>query len=816
MFAHAKIFAEHHPAYKNLIDWAVIQNLPAHHIMTDRVHVHPLERSESREVVATNNPIRVAVPNLLAREFLKDAPFPVANGSYLVPVRELNRTRPYLSLAFPSLYPFGLGEYVVPRQKTVPFKDYVVHFLRHEDRSFAKHISWLPITYCMLLNAQINSKSHWLGTKGLPDKLTDEQLEVALTNEDSTLMREVYDHGATMRSTRPWWNAKRKELYAMIRALGQPNLFLTLTANVLEWTSLLEMLPGYSPRFSSDQLQELADQNPDIVVEYFVRRRDLFFKHVVTDRFDVEDIWGRFEFQGNGNIHWHGVLWCRGAPVPTTKTLADTGRLTDFWEQHVVANLPIVPESTQNVHEQVKDLRNLVRSYQQHDCANSPKCTREQCQYRYPRINQGSATIVNNGSFEEFLAKRNHPLTVAYNALLLIVWRGNLDIQVLTGYWWVFIYITKYLPYDSDIFTRELQRCATACSNTMNPMVAKVQTILENLIGQREYSMQEICHNLLDLPLVTSSREVVQVDTRPNLVDHARSSIVVKYVNRNQQTLATETLIDFILKRDLRHSDRTLRRSRVPRYVPLPTTDEARARWQVTLFHAFQNNPLDYLRLNRFPDWKTAHEDCISAGHQHETPSYILDIPDPVNLTDAEPDTLNDWRSFVRSVREKYSTPRFGTRDMDTNADYSSMINSVEGINKFWSLAEPTPVDLNLPSLQEDASKILNTEQYGLYKDAMDVMADILDGKDVRPFLTQVDGGPGTGKSFVCEMVVDHVECMAELKGKPHPAVKIIAPTGVAAKHVNGETIHAALRINPAGFLALEQGSVKRLFDDNW
>ena len=99
-------------------------------------------------------------------------------------------------------------------------------------------------------------------------------------------------------------------------AVGHLHIFLTLTANPLEWTALHSPLPGYEDSIDQDHLKTLISEDPDIVVEFFVERRELFFKHVVNPKFDVVDSWGRFEFQKDGGIHWHGVLWCRNAPDP--------------------------------------------------------------------------------------------------------------------------------------------------------------------------------------------------------------------------------------------------------------------------------------------------------------------------------------------------------------------------------------------------------------------------------------------------------------------------------------------------------------------
>ena len=54
-----------------------------------------------------------------------------------------------------------------------------------------------------------------------------------------------------------------------------------------------------------------------------------------------------------------------------------------------------------------------------------------------------------------------------------------------------------------------------------NPMVSFVSKMMNKLIGERDYSAQEICHILLGLPLQEDSRVVQSVDCRPR-ERHAR------------------------------------------------------------------------------------------------------------------------------------------------------------------------------------------------------------------------------------------------------------------------------------------------------
>ncbi|KAG9682167.1 hypothetical protein KCU95_g14478, partial [Aureobasidium melanogenum] len=510
-------------------------------------------------------------------------------------------------------------------------------------------------------------------------------------------------------------------------AVGHLHIFLTLTANPLEWTALHSLLPGYEDSIDQDHLKTLISEDPDIVVEFFVERRELFFKHVVNPKFDVVDSWGRFEFQKDGGIHWHGVLWCRIAPDPRSVSSGiGRVRLAGFWNTHIVANLP-VSDSAQP-HPQVAKLNDL---------------------YGYPMELRGQAQVIQMRDGYRVHPARNNDRVVAYNRALLLTWFANIDIQVLTGLWWIIWYICKWLLEHEDILV-ELPIIIKAFEPNTNPLVIKIRSILEQLVGSKPFTRQEICHLLLDLPLATSTIEVIRVDTRADLNTHSRSSVLVKYLGRDNETL--------------RHMDRTIAKARVPRYVPLPTGPDA-VMWKVMLQHVFFNNPRDYLEGNGYPNWQDAQRACIQHGHTR--PDYLPEITERVPV---DPQSHNDWRNLARQLRQSEDTVKLGRRPIDA-IDYSAMVGDIVGLdNTFWTrrVTNPRSNTAAASSLRADADRLLDPDQSQLYHDILDSMEKVFAGQDFQ-FLSQVDGGAGSGKTFVCQLIIDHVNQLAQTKNQPTP-----------------------------------------------
>ncbi|SCV61241.1 unnamed protein product [Fusarium fujikuroi] len=61
------------------------------------------------------------------------------------PLNEFNRSQALLSLAFPTLYPTGQGDFIEPRQRSVTYSDYIERLMKFHDGRFARHPRFLLI-----------------------------------------------------------------------------------------------------------------------------------------------------------------------------------------------------------------------------------------------------------------------------------------------------------------------------------------------------------------------------------------------------------------------------------------------------------------------------------------------------------------------------------------------------------------------------------------------------------------------------------------------------------------------------------------------
>lgn len=140
----------------------------------------------------------------------------------------------------------------------------------------------------------------------------------------------------TLRHSPAFWEAKMKDGMAMIRQLGQPTFFLTLSAAESHWTPLLLILykvahPEDSEAKAKEEVAKLGPEgkaemirnDPVTVATYFAHRTGKTMAFLKTDSsplapFKVVDSIVRVEFQHRGSPHIHCLLWTRNSDASAT------------------------------------------------------------------------------------------------------------------------------------------------------------------------------------------------------------------------------------------------------------------------------------------------------------------------------------------------------------------------------------------------------------------------------------------------------------------------------------------------------------------
>ncbi|XP_077528142.1 uncharacterized protein LOC144139752 [Haemaphysalis longicornis] len=131
-------------------------------------------------------------------------------------------------------------------------------------------------------------------------------------------------------NTVQYWQERRKDLFAMIRQLGKPHAFLTMSASEVHWERLLKTLerlrvgPGGVPRAVAEMMSwervELVNDDPVTCAIYTNRIFEVIMNVLGDPRcspfrpYVVKDYFKRVEFQQRGSAHVHVILWLEDAP----------------------------------------------------------------------------------------------------------------------------------------------------------------------------------------------------------------------------------------------------------------------------------------------------------------------------------------------------------------------------------------------------------------------------------------------------------------------------------------------------------------------
>ena len=374
----------------------------------------------------------------------------------------------------------------------------------------------------------------------------------------------------------------------MVDTLGLPTIFFTHSAADLQWPELASLICPDDPDSRSSRTKAVIE-NPAMANWFFYYRVQEFIKAYYIGVLGVTDYWMRFEWQHRGSPHVHGLARLPGAPdveqlLSSPDTVPDTVKedITKYADQLLTTiNPAVLPDGSNideaptpktdphvcnqaygDVQDHNKDLADLVGTCQRHTRCSAAYCLRtrngrQQCRFGYSKPLQPESAIV----IEEeptLLTARNDGMINSYNPVQLSAWRANVDIQYIVSRRRVIEYCTKYIT-KSEPQSQSLKEIYTTINCTQSPKgntsLKVLQKLLINTAGARDYSAQETCHLLLQLPMFKASRDfiILSLDGSHAVAEHLEEeqratapSIIDQYMRRPTTTQFNDlTLLEF-------------------------------------------------------------------------------------------------------------------------------------------------------------------------------------------------------------------------------------------------------------------------------
>ena len=144
--------------------------------------------------------------------------------------------------------------------------------------------------------------------------------------------------------------------------------------------------------------RHLLRQNPHSAAFHFHRRYS-YFRDIVMKKFNVTDYWDRYEWQGRGSPHNHGLYWTANGPVPDMANEAARAIFARRWGFHITAINPepsrAMPQGERNPLS-VDPLGEEMSFLRLSQIVN--RCQRHKCNTRLLRISKRPMSLIRRGS----------------------------------------------------------------------------------------------------------------------------------------------------------------------------------------------------------------------------------------------------------------------------------------------------------------------------------------------------------------------------------------------------------------------------------
>lgn len=739
--------------------------------------------------------------------------------------------------AFPVLFPYGRGDFNEPRLHKLTPHEYFKFLIQYHDGRFACDLRFPYYAYNTLARWDALSQGNvFVRHRSLANSNVSE-LQRLINDPRSNLAESIMFYSGGLRGTRVYWRQRCSELTQMIKQVGMPHIFFTLSAADYHWPDLFRLLTDLDPQHVGEaQRRQLMHDNPAIVAWFFQKRCDIFMKKFLTRMFPVKDYWFRFEWQHRGSPHIHGLLWMQGGPEYTdidSLSTAQRQELVDYFDQLVSASIEgdigPVPYADNpcrkrytDLDDSSTDLNRLLAAFQMHTrcgshCLRLDRATRRmKCRFGFPFPLQNESELRIDAGCWKFFPKRNNSLLQRFNRFVSQAWRGNTDFTAIVSKEAVIHYIAKYASKGevASVAYSDMLRDIVNESADGVPAATAVRRLLISSIAERNYSCQEVMHLLHGWAMYQCSRCFVSL-----MLDNEwrRVGSATNWLDRYRLRPARfmeYTLFDFTKKYKFSAGRfNRVQKEQVVRVFPIiklseDGSNEDYYRQQCMLhipwllnFEAIKDDAMTWEELY--------FERAIVEEFDLGDPERV-ELPNPDEIQFEEPEReLFLIRRDPGMVAANYAPDRrerdlIGERAVDFGYDWMDLTRanvSLEQVNTFLRHVRQTA------PMRQDRGSVISLEQMSpAQRSVIDLVYEQVDNLNHPIRRVIVQGKAGTGKSAI-------IKAMCRFLDDRLPnSYQVLAPTGAAAVNVDGKTVHNYLRLPVEGPLRPLDGDNLRQF----
>ncbi|XP_066914869.1 uncharacterized protein [Clytia hemisphaerica] len=477
-----------------------------------------------------------------------------------------------------------------------------------------------------------------------------------------------------------------------------------------------------------------------------------------------------------------------------------------------------------------QDYIDLANSVQRHTKCSSAYCLRtkndkQECRFKFPfecceKTHLTFEKVKLKGGGEKYVPnivlKRNDPRMNRHQQLQLQSWRANCDIQIILDHNACLNYIAKYASKAEKISDVAKEAFTSVIGNLSGKETSGniFRKLIIKSVGERDFSAQEVMHQIMSLKLHCSSFDVVSCSlegSRQMKIDNdgveTKTSFLDDYASRyvyEDNEIRQSNLIDFVSNWKISAKDKKIQKRKkavvvrtFPNYSPNPKSDS------YPLFCKFQ--------LIKYKPWNDS-VDSLWEGLQATNETYCQKWKEFINSSLGRELVPNWKRHYINANNFEYqvedeeneeeeSENIFLREDWMDIADLNSMPNNVSTENQqYWtdSYDSYTQDQINaMPFWIEEKKKTFendNPTDYSQYQvenlnaeqlQAYNIVHDHAQNINADPLQMIITGIAGSGKSYL-------INCIKKLLGKK---CLLTSYFGIAAFNINGRTLHSTLKL---------------------
>ena len=267
-------------------------------------------------------------PTCVQIENVDETIFSIAPGENSVP--QLVICDPdFEKVSWPDYFSKANGAFNLPdpRKTKLDLRRYVNHRLLNYKANFAQDFEYLfAMQHTVELN-QLESAGNTMLRSRKGNNYNAGMLRNPEKVQDIYLSDHAYKFMKTIRGTPAYWQQRLYDSLAMMKMLGKPTWFLTLSPAEFLWVEFIQAIGRrMGKNYTDEEVEEMpygvkADllrNNPVICAQMWENRLNSFFTdYILSDACPlgkVTDFFWKIEFQARGSPHAHILLWVKGAP----------------------------------------------------------------------------------------------------------------------------------------------------------------------------------------------------------------------------------------------------------------------------------------------------------------------------------------------------------------------------------------------------------------------------------------------------------------------------------------------------------------------